>query len=274
MNLQGKTIIITGASGGIGQALARQLAAQGARLIVQGRNEAALQSLLTSLEGDCAHHSSVTGDLNDDATRAALVNAASKQQGSLLALINNAGISDFKPVAATDDAALQQIFSTNVIAPIALTRDLLPLLLNQESGHARKCYVVNIGSTFGSIGYAGFTSYCSTKFALRGFSEALRRELHDTNVGVKYIAPRATKTQINPGTVDAMNEKLGNKIDDPKWVASQIVAALKNDKLKRKYLGWPEKFFVRLNQVFPALVDKALARTLPTIRYYLSNTTD
>jgi len=127
--------------------------------------------------------------------------------------------------------------------------------------------VVNIGSTFGSIGYPGFSVYCATKFALRGFSEALRRELADTNVGVLYLAPRATRTEMNNAAVEAMNAELQVNMDSPELVAERLVQALDAD-LREVHLGFPERLFVRLNGILPRLVDKALRRQLPTIQHY------
>ena len=117
----------------------------------------------------------------------------------------------------------------------------------------------------GSIGYPGFTAYCATKFAIRGFSEALRRELADTRVKVLYIAPRATQTGMNAAPVVELNRQLKVTMDDPQAVARQIVRAIARER-EELYLGWPEKFFVRLNSLWPRLVDQALRKQLPLIQ--------
>lgn len=127
--------------------------------------------------------------------------------------------------------------------------------------------VVNIGSTFGSIGYPGFAAYCASKFALRGFSEALRRELADTRVKVMYIAPRATRTSMNEQSVVAMNDELKVAMDEPAWVAAAVVAAIGRER-EELYLGWPEKLFVRLNSLLPRVVDQALRKQLPIIQRF------
>lgn len=143
-----------------------------------------------------------------------------------------------------------------------LTHRLLPLLRQQG-----RALVVNLGSTFGSIGYPGFTAYCASKFALRGFSEALRRELADTLVKVLYFAPRATQTGMNGAQVVAMNDELNVAMDDPHSVALQLLAAIRREEEER-YLGWPEKLFVRLNSLLPRLVDQALRKQLPIIQRF------
>ena len=134
-------------------------------------------------------------------------------------------------------------------------------MLKQAAG-AR---VVNVGSTYGSIGYPGYATYCATKFALRGFSEALRRELADTHVGVLYVAPRATRTSMNSAAAEALNEALKSNVDDPHTVASAVIKAIVDDR-RDLYLGWPERFFVRLNSLLPNLVDRGLRKQLPLIR--------
>jgi len=135
-----------------------------------------------------------------------------------------------------------------------LARAVLPTMLEQNSGQ-----IVNIGSTFGSIGFAWFSAYSASKFALRGFSQALRRELAETGVGVSYIAPRAVKTAINSQAVYAMAAAVKMNMDEPDKVAEQIVKNIRKGE-KERYLGFPESFFVRVNAIFPGLVDRAVRK--------------
>jgi short-subunit dehydrogenase len=134
--------------------------------------------------------------------------------------------------------------------------------------HANKGSIVNVGSSFGSIGYPYQTLYCASKFGLRGFSEALSRELSDTPVKVSYLAPRATDTDINDAQTRAMNKALGNQMDSPKLVADELVALLNSNKTRR-FIGFPEKLFARINGVFPRIVDNAIAKQLPKIKQFL-----
>jgi short-subunit dehydrogenase len=143
-----------------------------------------------------------------------------------------------------------------------LTRRMLPWLRQ-----AQTALVVNVGSTFGSIGYPGFTAYCASKFAIRGFSEALRRELADSRIKVLYVAPRATRTAMNAAPVIAMNDELNVAMDQPREVAAQIIGAIRRER-EELYLGWPEKLFVKLNGLLPRIVDQALRRQLPTIQRF------
>jgi len=174
-------------------------------------------------------------------------------------LIHLAGVLDFASYANQDPGFIQAMLRVNVEAPMQFTREVLPGML--ERGHGR---IVNVGSMFGSIGFPCFAAYSATKFALRGFSEALRRELAGTGVGVTYVSPRAVRTAFNPPVVHRMAEQGLMHMDDPNWVAMKIVRALERD-ANDVYLGFPESFFARLNGLLPRLVDRALAGQVPSL---------
>lgn len=258
MKIADKTILLTGATGGLGQAIAAALAERGATVILTGRKRQALERLQQQLPGS---HPIMVADLGKPLDRQALL-AFCQQQGGIDILINNAGISDFCLLEQQADEQITAMLETNLSAPILMSRLCLPLL-NQR----REAAVVNIGSTFGSIGHTGFSVYCAGKFGLRGFTEALRRELADTGIKAMYIAPRATRTAINSDRVMAMNRRLGNKIDPPAIVAASVIKAIEKDRLLY-FIGWPEKLFVRLNALLPAMVDSALRKKLAVIKQY------
>ena len=116
-------------------------------------------------------------------------------------------------------------------------------------------------SSLASVLSAPFTSpyaaaYAASKFALRGFSEALRREMADTGVGVLYVAPRATRTSMNSAQAVALNSALKVAMDPPESVADAVLRAIELDR-SELYLGWPEKFFVRLNGLLPSEIGRA-----------------
>ena len=127
--------------------------------------------------------------------------------------------------------------------------------------------ILNVGSIFGSIGHPGFVTYCASKAGVKTFTEALGRELADTNIRVGYIAPRATATALNTDRVNKMNRKLGNRMDTPAYVAERIVGQLKTGR-ELTYLGWPEKFFVRVNALLPSVVRNALVKNLGVIKQF------
>jgi len=252
MKIEGSVIVLTGAAGGIGQPLAKALAAQGARMLLVDRDQQALEQLKHSIP-QTGQVEIFAVDLLDSSARQTLLTALQQMTPAVDMLINAAGLLSFCAFEQEDQARIEAIMTLNSIVPMQLTRALLASMLKRDSGH-----IINIGSTFGSIGFAYFASYSASKFAMRGFSESLRRELQDTAVKVSYIAPRAVKTALNTDRVYAMGEATGMNMDDPAWVADQVVKAIIDDS-KNRYLGFPEKLFVRINAILPGLVDKALA---------------
>lgn len=254
MQLHEKRVVLTGASSGIGRELAQQLAARGARILLVGRRAGALQELekaICDAGGSAAH---IAADITTEEGYSAVVTSANRSLGGVDILINNAGVSSFGCFADTDPAMIEMLFRTNIIAPALLTRALLPQMIAQ--GHGR---IVNLGSIFGSLGFAWFTAYSSSKYALRGFSEALRRELHGTGVGVTYVAPRAVRTAINSAAVYHMAEAVKMKMDEPDTVARWIVNAIEKDR-QDAYYGLAESFFVKLNSLLPRVVDRGLCK--------------
>ncbi|WP_337879362.1 SDR family oxidoreductase [Rheinheimera sp.] len=257
MKLQGKTVLLTGASGGIGQAIAQRLAAEGARLILTGRDRALLKTLAQQLPGSAVFFA---GDLTDPASQTQLHEFV-RSQGGIDVLINNAGISQFGLLAGQQLAALVAV---NLLVPMQLCQLFVPMLT------ARRGAVVNIGSAFGSIGFPGFTGYCATKFGLRGFTEALLRESADSDLEVLYLAPRATRTAINSAEVDALNQAMQQGVDSPELVAQVLVQQLQQGR-KRRFIGWPERFLVRLNGLCPAVLDFGLKQKLKQIKHFALN---
>ncbi len=253
--------LVTGASGGIGRALAQELHGRGASVLLVGRNAQALESVAQELGGRSARVEWCAADLATSDGRARVVEAASRWGGSgSNVLVNNAGRGEFGMLDELDDAAIERLFAINAIAPMQLTRALLPTLRSQPAAA-----ILNIGSVFGSLGYPGFTAYSATKFALRGFTEALRRELADSNVRVHYFAPRATKTGMNASAVDRMNAELKVAMDPPAQVAAAACSMLEAGK-NGAVFGWPERLFVRINALLPGVVDGSLRKQLPIIR--------
>jgi len=254
MQIKDQRILLTGASGGIGQALARELAARGARLGLLGRSAAPVIRLAAELNGGPGEALAIPADLTLSSGREAARSAMHQGFGGTDVLINNAGITDFINFANQDPQVIGHIFELNVLAPMQLTRAILPELLKQGRGR-----IVNLGSILGSIAFPCFASYSASKFALRGFSEALRRELDGSGVGVTYVAPRAVKTGLNSPAVYRMAAAVRMHMDDPEVVARQVVRAVESDR-KDVYLGFPESLFVRVNALLPRLVDGALRK--------------
>ena len=248
MAIKGKRVVLTGAAGGMGRLLAAELMTQSAKLAMVDANAEALHQAVAEMQG--AHP--VAGNLSTAEGCRIAAEACLQALGGIDLLINLAGINSFAAYEDEDPNRIELMMHVNLLAPMWLTRAFLPSMLEQNTGR-----IVNVGSIFGSIGFAYFTTYSASKFALRGFSEALRRELADTGVKVTYIAPRAVKTAMNHGPIMQMNEATKTNMDAPEDVVKKIIAAIHHDR-KDIYFGFPESLFVRINAIFPRLVDKVL----------------
>ncbi|MCB1649750.1 MAG: SDR family oxidoreductase [Pseudomonadales bacterium] len=264
MQLAGKTVLLTGASGGIGRCLALQLAQAGARLILVGRGLKTLEALCASLAPVDQPHRTLVADLRQQSEREALAVICSDLQVDIL--INNAGAGEFNWLEDSSSEAITDLLELNLNVPIQLTRLLLPVLKTRP-----EAAVINIGSALGSIGYPGYSVYSASKFGLRGFSEALRRELADTAVQVMHLSPRATRTALNSNRVVAMNEAMGVAMDAPEYVARTLVERIREDRWSAQVLGWPERFYAWVNACAPAMTDGSIRKQLARIRGFAQN---
>lgn len=265
--------LLIGATGGIGQAIATQLCANNRPVILVGRNAQTLTYLTNKLTKEYPNTPllPLSCDLSSQVSQIQLIAALHETVqdcGNVIdTVILNAGINDFALLTEQSDEIIEQMMLVNVAYPLQLIKRLLPLLIIQQS----PSQIISIGSTFGSIGYPGFSAYGASKFALRGASEALGREYADTSVKFRYFAPRATKTTMNNDAVVAMNEALKVKMDSPETVAKALVSFISTTK-SHQHLGFPERFFAWLNRLFPNVVGNAIVKDLPTIKLYAKKT--
>ncbi|MGX9983111.1 SDR family NAD(P)-dependent oxidoreductase [Methylobacterium fujisawaense] len=250
-------VLITGAGSGIGRALAVEASARGMRVAICGRGKDALQDT-AELTGAPGAILIIPADLTIPGDRRALAAKLTRAWGRLDILVNNAGCVVGGDLTATSDGMIDAVLDTNVAAPIALTRDLTPLLM--ASGDAR---VVNIGSMFGDIAYPGFATYSASKHALRGFSDALRREWKRRGIGVTYVAPRATRTPAAAAFEDLIRST-AMRLDDPAQVARRIWRATLAG-AETIYPAGAEPIFVLLQRLFPRVIDRALVRQTPAV---------
>lgn len=253
-------ILLTGATGGIGYELAALLAEQGARLLLTGRDAGQLGKIAAELGRDDGVVECVAADLATGDGRGRVADAARTFCGGINVLVNNAGINHFGRYGEQTEQQLESTIALNVMAPMHLTHCLLPVLAAAE-----QALVVNVGSILGSIGLPGQASYSASKFAMHGFSEALRRELVDSSVSVVYVAPRSTDTHMNSAELSHFNEEFGVASDTPGKVAGVIVAAMTGNKAER-FIGWPERLFVKINACLPSLVDRSLRKQSQAIQ--------
>lgn len=250
-------VLLTGATGGIGAALAVELTDAGAFVLLHGRNRERLDEIARLCGGRAQ---TVQGDLNCAEDRERVRLAAEAQRCNVL--LNNAGVNEFGIFEQTD---IERVIATNVTSPMLLTQSLLPYLTGLPAA-----MIVNLGSTFGAIGYPGYVVYCASKHAIRGFSESLKRELSDSRVEVIYVSPRATLTSMNAGAANDANVALGVTQDSAERVAEVIIAAMQRSQ-SRVQLGAVERAQVKMNALFPGVVDRAIGKQLKTIKRFANH---
>ena len=262
MKLENARVLFIGAAGGIGRHLARELLDAGAHPCLVALREDELESLREFLGASGDHARFLAADVTRKADRERCVQTMLNDLGGVDMLINLAGINAFARYEEQSAESIERIMSVNTIAPMLMVHALLPHMLRQRKGQ-----IVNIGSTFGSIGFSCFTAYSASKFALRGFSQALRRELAGSGIGVTYVAPRGVDTPLNPPEVYAMAEEVNMAFDKPEMVAREILLAVKKG-CKEKYIGFPESLFARINGILPGVVDNSLRKQNEVMKKY------
>lgn len=258
------TAVILGATGGIGQAIANILGQNGLNLVLVGRNQQALQQLRDQLAQRYPQLQLqlIRCDLAEQNSRDELIRALAALNTPIHYYINNAGINDFSLFSTQSPDTMEQMMLINVVYPLQLLQGIIPLMSKSQPSQ-----MIHIGSTLGSIGYPGYVSYCASKFALRGATEALAREYSKTPIKFRYFSPRATNTEMNNPDVVEMNIRLGTKIDTPEFVAQEFYQFLQKD-CQSYQVGYPEKIFVKVNQILPNIVANSLQKDLDIIYEY------
>ena len=222
----GKRVLLTGASSGLGAALARQLAAQGAVVGLIARRRDRLGEVLADCQRSSPASAMWVADLADTAAVGGLALRAWDALGGIDVLVNNAAIPKRRPVAQLDPAEVETVMGVNFFAPMRLTLAVLPRMLQRGSG-----MIVNVSSVGGRLGIIHETAYCASKFALCGWSEAMAVDLHGTPIVVKLIEPGPVDTEIwdRPGNEEPLYQ--GPKVP-PDEVAAGVIAALGTDRFE------------------------------------------
>jgi len=182
------SVVITGGGSGIGEATARYLAAQGAKVTICGRREDRIKTVAKEIGSNCAW---VTADVTISADRQKLIDAAITHAGRIDALISNAGNMERKPVEEWTEERLLQVFNDNVISGMMLTQVALPHLVATEGA------IIFIGSVYTVRAYPGAAPYAATKGALEALVKVLATELGPRKIRVNAVRPGAVLTEIN-----------------------------------------------------------------------------
>lgn len=218
--LTGKVALITGASAGIGQACARALAQEGARLVLTGRRQERLDQLKQEAEKAGTEAISVIGDAREESTAIKTVEAATQAFGRIDILINNTGVGNYKNLIDTSAEEYDDLMDSNVRSTFLFTRHTVPMMLKQKQGT-----ILMISSMAGVYGFAGEAVYCATKFAQVGFAQALDKELRTQGIKVGVICPGGVKTEFALGRGRTEEGVSQSNMLDPEDVAGAVLLA-------------------------------------------------
>ena len=258
MNLNDRSILLTGAGTGIGRALALQLADHASRLTLVGRRTEPLEAVAAEVRARGGQALVVASDLTSPGAPAAVVAAATEHFGGIDILVNNAGNVRAGRLDAIDESEVLAQIALNVSAPILLTRAALPAL--RSSGDA---LVVNVSSAIALVGMPFYTTYAATKAAIAHFGEALRRELFDEGVHVLTVFPGATSTPMME-TSKAGTEH-GFDYESPEEVAAATILGITDGSLTVIRGGETREEMITLNRNDPSAVDTMLNGLKPAL---------
>ncbi|HEY3788976.1 MAG TPA: SDR family NAD(P)-dependent oxidoreductase [Urbifossiella sp.] len=254
--IPGTRSLVTGASGGIGRAIAVELARQGSKVLLLARREEALAAVADEIRKAGGTAECVAGDVTDPAVRRAALDRAAEKFGGLDILVNNAGIGATGRFDMAQPETLRKIFEVNFFAAAEMTREALPLLRQGV-----RPIVVNIASVLGHRAGPQMSEYSASKFALRGLSQALRNELRPAGIDVLVVSPGTTETEFFGHIVDGDGTTRW-----PHWgavtaasVARSTVRAIrhKRHEIIPNFPGW---FLTMMNRLCPRLIDELMNR--------------
>jgi len=254
--IRGSRAVVTGASSGIGRAIALELARQGAHLILVARRRDRLDQVADEIASADGRAECVVGDVTDPQARQASIDAAGRSYGGLDLLVNNAGIGAMGLFEDAEPTRIRQVMEVNFFALVEMTRLALPLLKQ-----GTRSMIVNVSSILGHRGVPHNSAYSASKFAVQGFSEALRAELTRKGIDVLVVSPGTTETEF----FDRVIERTG----EPSWpehrpvtaaeVARQTVRAMRRGRHEIIPYRWG-KVLCWMNRLSPRLVDRLMTR--------------
>lgn len=252
MKLNGKTVIVTGASSGIGRAVALELARRGATLFLAARRSAELESVAALCRTQGAAATAVITDVRDRTSCQQLIDTA----GRVDVLINNAGFAIFDPIESARPDELEAMMATNFFGAVWCTQAVLPQMLARGDGT-----IVNVASIAGIMGYARMGGYCASKFAMIGFTESLRDEVLGRGVRVAMVCPGTTETEF---FVKAERGKMPGASRlilgvSPERVA-RVICRTAEDGKYRRILPLVAALYMRMKEIFPRVAHILMRR--------------
>jgi len=245
---------VTGASSGIGEATARELASRGASVVVAARDAEKLGTLIRGISASGGRAIAARTDVTDRGSVEAMVGRTVEEFGSLDLLVNNAGLGLSGRVAELRADDLRYVFEVNTIGPLNSIQAALPRM-------GRGGRIINVSSVVGRRAIPKVGGYCASKFALNALSDALRVELADRGISVTSVYPGTTRTSFRDNSKRTRDERRGwrPKGVTPERVAASIADAAENGP-RDVYVTLTDRLFVAGVTHFPGLTDRALRR--------------
>jgi len=260
MYYKDKVIWITGASSGIGEALAYSLNKKNARLILSARRTAELRRVKANCQGDPGSIEILPLDLTDGSSLKTKADEAEALSGQVDILINNGGISQRALAVDAELESVRHLMEVNFFGTIALTRAVLPGMIHRGHGH-----IVVMSSVMGKIGTRYRSAYAASKHALHGWFDCLRQEVQQKGVDVTMVCPGFIKTDVTKNALTADGSKL-NEMGDahkkamlPEEFAEKLLPKISAGK-QEIYIGGKEVLAVYLKRFFPKILNKILMR--------------
>lgn len=251
-----KRVLLTGASSGIGWYLARELVRAGAYVVATSRRAERLQQLRMSLGNPRKRLIAIPGDVADESHREKLIQTISSRFGGIDLVINNAGVGAIGSFERATSERLRRVFEVDFFAVTELTRLSLPWLHKGKDPA-----VAVVSSVLAHRGVPGKSEYCAAKFALRGWTEALRLELKPAGIDVITISPSTTKSEFFESLLDSdgSQKRLQFGIQSAESVANSILGAIKKGR-RELVLSPGGKALVWLSRLAPSFTDRLLLR--------------
>lgn len=260
---ENKVVIVTGASSGIGEAVAREFAANGSKVVLAARSEEKLAAIVSDLRSKNREAAYVVTDVSREDDCRALINKTIDNYGTLDILINNAGISMRALFADVELKVLKTLMEINFWGTVYCTKYALPYLV------ANKGSLVGVSSVAGFHGLPARTGYSASKFAMHGFLETIRIENLRNGLHVMIIAPGFTATNIRKhaltadGTEQGASPRNEKELMSPEYVARWVLKGIRKKK-RNKILTWEGRLTALFQRIIPGLVDytyyKVMAR--------------
>jgi short-subunit dehydrogenase len=251
--IKDRRILITGASSGIGAALARELGRHHARLVLTARRADRLETLAAELRGYASKVICVPGDITRAEHRAQLIDQGVDAWGGIDILINNAGVGAIGKFADADTDRLRKVMEVNFFAPVELIRQALPALRQ-----GNQPLIVNIGSVLGHRAVPRKSEYCAAKFAMHGFSDSLRAELAEQGINVLLVNPSTTTSEFFSNVIAGGNGQKPRGMT-PESVAKKTIRAMTTNK-QEIILSAGGKLLVWIDRLLPNLANYLVAK--------------